>query len=350
MLQLTSASLDEFDSFALKHPAGNFHQTSHMIAFRKALGWDTHPLFLVKQGTIVGALVLAGKNGRYEVTMGPLVDFSDNEMIKEFLRLLEQYVKRIGGSRVELYPYEIYQVHKSDGKIVSGPNRAVLTLFAEANWQHKGLTVEYDLTANRWVFVKDLSGIKDEAELLSSYRQTTRQTIKKLDTAHYSIKKMSFDELDVVKSLIDSSNERNDVHNRPLSYYQHLYTHFGDAIEFLVVYHQGNTPISTGIFISHPHELVYFLSGADSHYRHLYGGHFLQHYVMSRAIKEGVTRYNFYGVSGHFTKNPLLVYKSGFRGIVEEYVGGFFKVVNPTKYAAKKAVDLPKKIIKRILR
>lgn len=349
MLTLLRAPDDEFDTYARKQPNGNFHQTAQMANFRRALGWDVHLLLLKSETETVAAFLLAGKNGRYEVTMGPIVDFTKPAIVKELLNLTSDYVKSIGGHTAELYPYELFQTRSSNGSVEQTLGQPIIDLITSNGWKHKGLTRDYDPVANRWVFVKDLSQLKNDADLLASYRQTTRQTVNKLVKADYSIKKLTYDELHIAKDLIDSSYDRNEVHKRDLNYYQQLFKNFGDSIEFLVVYHKGKTPISTGVFISHPNELVYFASGADTEYRQLYGGHFLQHYVMSNAIKNGVKRYNFYGVSGHFEKNPLLVYKSGFRGSIEEYVGGFTTIVNPGKHLVRRALHAPKAAARKIL-
>lgn len=348
MLTLTRVPYDQFEAASLHFEDASFQQAEGMAKLRETLGWEVHTLVVKNDDVIVGSLLLAGKNGRYEVTMGPLLDYSDTSLIQGVLQATQHYVKGIGGNLVELYPAKVYQRRTSSGDVVSGPDTSVVEVFKKAGWNHKGYTVDYDYVCNRWLFVKDLSGISTPEKLLSSYRQTTRQTINKLAKEDYSIKKMNFDELQVVKDLIDSSYDKNDVAKRPLSYFQALHQSFGDAIEFLVVYHKGTVPISTGVFIHHPNETVYFMSGADSEYRHLYGGHFLQHSVMSECVRKGVSRYNFYGVSGHFEKNPLLVYKAGFRGEIEEYIGGFNLVVDPTKYKLQKLKNKMNGLARRI--
>jgi lipid II:glycine glycyltransferase (peptidoglycan interpeptide bridge formation enzyme) len=350
MYSLSPASASDFDAYALTHPRGNYHQTAQMASFRTALGWDCHLLFLNKDDVAVGAALLAGKKGRYEVTVGPLLDFTNTDDVEAFLKSVNSYVKLIGGHTVEVFPYEVYQTRASNGTIDTKAQNGVIDTFTNAGWRHKGFTVEYEPAANRWVFIKDLTHISDEKQLLSSYRQTTRQTINKLVKQDYTVKKLGFDELAVTKKLIDSSNDRNSINLRSLEYYQHLYTEFDDNVEFLVVYHKETTPISTGIFVHHPNELVYFASGTDSTYRQLYGAHFLQHHVMTKAIADGVKRYNFYGISGHFERNSLLVYKSGFRGYIEEYVGGFTYVVNPSKALLSKAIRAPRALARRILK
>lgn len=333
MLSIRQVPDSEFDAFALSHPKGNFHQTAMMATLRQSMGWDVS-LFLIFNGNLaVGAFLLAGKAGRYQVTMGPLFDFSGRETTQKVLDLISAYAKKKKAAVLDIYPYELLRTHDSSGKVLNeyADGKRIIDLFTSLGWRHKGYTVDYDMAANRWSFVKDLTGIQNEADLLASYRQTTRQIIRKFNTRDYSVKQMGYEELTIVKKLIDSSNKKNSVMARPLEYYQKLCTAFGKNVEFLVVYHKDKTPLSAGIFIHHPNEMVYFMSGADTEYRHLYGGHFLQHHMMLRCIKEGITRYNFYWVTGHFDNNPLLVYKAGFRGSVEEYVGGFYKVLSPTR-------------------
>jgi len=350
MLSLQRVDYTTFDEYALRHPKGNFHQTSKMGKLRDLMGWDVHPLMVFEGETPIGALLLAGKERRYEVTMGPLFDFSNKQTSKQFLEVLCQYAKKQKAAVLELYPYELYQTRDSTGKVIEKQGGDdVIAAMVDLGWSHKGFTVDYDIAANRWVFVKDLAGLSGEAELLASYRQTTRQTIRKLNPAAYSVKKMPYEELSIVQNLIDSSNEKNSVATRPLEYYERLFIAFGEDIEFLVVYHEEKTPLSAGIFIKHPNEMVYFMSGADTEYRHLYGGHFLQHHVMLQCIERGVARYNFYGVSGHFSNNPLLVYKAGFRGAIEEYVGGFTKPLFPGAKLVLKAGRAVGKI-KRLVR
>ena len=341
MLSIREVPRSEFDAFALSHPKGNFHQTAMMATLRQSMGWDDHA---------VGAFLLAGKAGRYQVTMGPLFDFSDREATQKLLNLISAYAKEKKAAVLDIYPYELLRTHDSSGKVLNEyiDGEKIINQFTHLGWRHKGYTIDYDMAANRWSFVKDFKGIKNEADLLASYRQTTRQIIRKFNTDDYSVKKMGYEELSVVQKLIDSSNKKNGVTARPLEYYQKLFEAFDKNVEFLIVYYKGTTPLSAGIFIHHPNEMVYFMSGADAEYRHLYGGHFLQHYMMSRCIKKGITRYNFYWVTGHFTGNPLLVYKAGFRGEVEEYVGGFYKIISPTRASLLQAKGMLGKLRRRL--
>jgi lipid II:glycine glycyltransferase (peptidoglycan interpeptide bridge formation enzyme) len=56
---------------------------------------------------------------------------------------------------------------------------------------------------------------------------------------------------------------------------------------------------------------------------------------MIDALKRGITRVNFFWIEGNFNNNHLLEFKSGFGGVVEEYVGGFEIVINKPKYMVR---------------
>ena len=62
--------------------------------------------------------------------------------------------------------------------------------------------------------------------------------------------------------------------------------------------------------------------------------------MMSRCLERGVTRYNFYGISGVFDDpeddgRGVLEFKQGFNGYVEELPGEFVLPVKPVAYAMK---------------
>lgn len=82
-------------------------------------------------------------------------------------------------------------------------------------------------------------------------------------------------------------------------------------------------PVAVGLFMWHERELVYFSSGSDDRYAKFYAPTALQHEMMSRCLERGVTRYNFYGISGVFDDpeddgRGVLEFKQGFNGYVEE--------------------------------
>ena len=69
-----------------------------------------------------------------------------------------------------------------------------------------------------------------------------------------------------------------------------------------------------------------------------FGGPYFMHYSMMKEVMEsqGFKRYNFYGISGVFTKNGedygVLTFKQSFGGYVEELLGDYTLVIDNDKY------------------
>ena len=81
----------------------------------------------------------------------------------------------------------------------------------------------------------------------------------------------------------------------------------------------------------------------------------LQDDLLTKCLKKGIKRVNFYGMAGDFSPaNHLLEFKSGFGIKVEEYIGGFRLVLKPGKYyrarfaaKARGAAGRVKRLIKK---
>jgi lipid II:glycine glycyltransferase (peptidoglycan interpeptide bridge formation enzyme) len=206
------------------------------------------------------------------------------------------------------------------------------------------------MKAGRWAFTKDLSGIKTVDELRATYRKTLRARLRQTD-GRVEIQKLGRAELGKLVGLIDESDSRNGVNGRELDYYQAMHDSLGKNIEFLIaVKSDDKTPIAGAIFIYNGSEVASYLSGMDRRYRNLNGRAWLQDYVMIRCLKKDITRVNFFWVEGKFQNNSLLEFKSGFGGVVEEYIGGFEKVLQPTQYFGRRVVRKSKKLAKRLLK
>lgn len=100
-------------------------------------------------------------------------------------------------------------------------------------------------------------------------------------------------------------------------------------------------PVAASLFIVHPHEMVYLMSGSNDKYAKFYAPTALQHYAMSWCVEHGIDRYNFYGISGYFDDDPhteghgVLEFKQGFNGYVEELPGEFTLPLDGFRYALK---------------
>ena len=69
--------------------------------------------------------------------------------------------------------------------------------------------------------------------------------------------------------------------------------------------------------------------------------------MINYALEHGISRYNFYGISGDFSEEAedvgVIKFKKGYNADVIEYVGDFIKPINKPMYAIYNALKKLKK-------
>ena len=95
-------------------------------------------------------------------------------------------------------------------------------------------------------------------------------------------------------------------------------------------------PLSCSLFIHYGKEVIYLVGASEYEQRVFKGPYATQWYMIRKALQEGCTRYNFYGISGCFQPKEegygVFDFKRGFNAVVEEYIGNFILPVKPSVY------------------
>jgi alanine adding enzyme len=324
----------EWDEFETSAPNAHFFQSIQRIHMRAKMGYQSYIVGIRESGKIVAGGVLLGRNGEFWMAYGPLIDWSDQKLVRFFLHKMINFSREKKMTRIEIFPDVLLSLRDNKGQILRELDQTrLMQIFAEAGFKYKGKTINYEMKAGRWSFTKDLSDIKNVDELRATYRKTLRARLRQTE-GQVKIQKLKRNELDKLVGLIDESDARNGISGRELDYYQTMFDAFGHKVEFLIaVKNDDQTPVAGAIFIYYGKEVASYLSGMDRRYRNLNGRAWLQDFVMQKCLKKGIARVNFFWVEGRFTDNRLLEFKSGFGGVVEEYIGGFDKVLQPVKYS-----------------
>lgn len=370
-LRTRTLAPEEFEEFSRHSPEGGFQQT---VEFRNLVEDDatvseTEFVGVVDESDRPVAAALVGFTpSRFgtdaSVWLGPLVDPHDAAAVTAMTKALRESARRHHAASVTCWPDDVYQKRTSEGEPDGAPDRELMDRYQQAGWHHQGFTHGYASVENRWVYVKELAGLKNADELLKTYSKNTRRNVKIARNSAVEVRRMERGELDVFHRICEMSSEKQHFRGRELGYFQHLYDAFGDDVEFMVaevhlekylagwekklagferdvarleksletskypddvrrklktaqqnvesahrriadarerIERDGSVvPVAVGAFIWHPRELVYFSSGSDERYAKFYAPTALQHEMMSRAIERGVDRYNFYGISGVF--------------------------------------------------
>lgn len=267
-------------------------------------------------------------------------------------------------------------------------------------YHHQGFTVGYSQTSQiRWLSVLNLEN-KDEKQLLKEMDYQTRRNIKKTYEMHVKVRELSIDETDRFFKLFKMAEEKHGFKFRDQSYFEKMQKIYADNSMLKLAYidleellkeqqskivelknniknvrdslqenpnskknknkleqyrkqlsaqerkiNDTETLIKTdgsildlaaAYYIYNPHEVYYLSSGSNPKYNAYMGAYRLQWDMIQFAKEKGISRYNFYGITGDFSENAedfgVQKFKEGFNAHVEEYIGDFVKPIKPFFY------------------
>ena len=368
---------ETFRKFAAKSPYKSFYQTPEIAKLREQNGWTAYYFGALNGTKLVAASMVVAKptflgKSIYYAPGGPLLDFEDAELTKFFFSNLRRYAKSHNGYLLHIEPY--YELIERDrqGEIVkSGFNHEQ----AKRNLRAAGLTPCIASDEPKYAFVLDLNQRAPD-ELFKQFKQNTRNLIHRAEKNGVIIRELKREELDIFKQITESTSNRRDFQDKPLSYYKQMYDlfHKRGEVKFIVaeapkdtlsrsICDDGNKqseepcnsrrdeafreervllPISVAMFMLYGDEITYLFSGSDEKYMKEYNAQYLiQWHMIKYAATHKFKRYNFYGLQALPNESKkgygIYTFKKGFasdnQGHVTELIGAHESPVNSTFYA-----------------
>ncbi|MCL2677197.1 MAG: aminoacyltransferase [Streptococcaceae bacterium] len=349
-MEFVQLSKDEFSNFAEKHTV-SFLQTGPMTEFLQERGYQVM-LFAVKKdqdikaaGLVTSLSVFGGL--KMEMNFGPFFENDFEESVYEFfIENLKEFARQNQALELAVRPSVNYLTFDSKGEKTSKENAQFIENMTNLDFRYKGRHVGYDEqdAVAEWQYIKDISDVSNEEELLKTYNSNAKRNIKKAVKNEIYVKIAEFNELDQVERLIKNTGNKRNFATKDLNYYQAMYEKFSNKIEFLITY-SGDVAIAAGVFIQVNKEYLYLYGGSDGAYGKLGGPFLMQHKAILQAIEYGMNTYNFYGISGKFDgSDGVLKFKQNFGGYITQKIGEFIYYPKPLK---AKSIQLIKKITGR---
>ena len=323
---------DDVRLFFDNHPQGSFAQSVEMAEVRQAMNRNVHFLAVYDKDKMVAACQLSIVPGRFvsaDCTAGPLLSFTDSELLRYFTDQIRAYSQKLGCVYVTISPNTPYR-------------QEVVESLKELGWDYSGRINASAVGIRggiRWIYVKDL-----ENQTVVNYRDAYAKRHRRyIRNAHpdITVRQLDRGEIDSFYKIMIHTAERRDFTTRNINYFHALYDKFGDKATFLVAeLKEGEkvTPFAGIVFIESNGEIVSYLGGALSSYANYRGSYLLHDAMIRRAIEKGYKRYNFYGIDGNID-NPesegygIYVFKSKFgTGRAIELIGEFTLPVNRFRY------------------
>ena len=329
----------EFTNFEQKMSTGNFFQSIERAELRKKMGFSTFLVGVKQKDQVKTAALIVERDGEAWIQLGPILDYKDSKLLDYFLSEIIKYAKTKRFIKLEIFPPVVLNTREADGSVIKAFDcQKIFDLFKKHSFSHEGFTIEVENKANRWMFVKDLTGIKDIREAELTMNSSTRKKLHKTRRELYVKVLQDKSELPEWLLALKDSDKRNGVHTRDVKYFEDLWDSFGKKAIFVEARRKDNDElVSSEVDIFHPNEMVAFVAGTVEKNKHFNGSTAIKGWNIEECLRRKQNRLNLYGMKGIFSpSNPLLYFKAGLRGVTEEYIGGFCLVLDHKKLLMNK--------------
>jgi len=303
--------------------APNFLQSEIWAKTNRLIGHKV----VVRKGIVM--IVKSAKRGRYlEIPGGPLIDWQDEEAVASAKQIMIQTGKENHCAFVRFRPQLL---DKAD-------NRAILTqIGAKKSPMH--------LAAEHTIII-DLT--QSQEDLLANMRRQTRYEVRRAGKlgllVEKSNSKQAFLEFHQVQSSTAARQHFVPPDTKTLLAEREA---FGDQAQIYIAKTADGQPIAYGLILISGDEAAYYEAASTELNRRLPGAYALQWQVMRDLKKQGIKRYNLWGIAPanqpHHRYAGVTTFKTGFGGKVVTYVPAHDLILSKIKYAPDYLVEIIRK-------
>ena len=319
---------DNWQSFLDSHEEANFLQSSLWAETNRLIG---HKIIVEHLPGDVYCLMIVknAKRGRFlEIPGGPLLDWSDRQLVKECFSRIKQIAKDHKCVFVRFRP-----------QLLDTPdNRAILSAInakPAAMHLHAQNTIIIDLD-------------KSEDDLLTAMRRQTRYEVRHADKLKITIEKHSSEAIfrEFHQVQIDTANHQHFI---PPDLKTLLAEHeaFGDNAKIYIAKTADGQPIAYGLILSQGKEAAYFEAASTDLNHKLPGSYAILWAAIKDAKAAGCERFNLWGIAPPNSKNHryagVTTFKSGFGGKVVNFIPAHDLVISKLKYSINYLVETTRK-------
>jgi len=252
------------------------------------------------------------------VPHGPLLDWSDFEIVKDTLEHLIEYSKDQKVAYIKIDP----QLPVSQGKYnFEKTEFDLLGYLKSSGWIYSRQQIQFKNT-----FWLDLS--KSEDELLSKMKQKTRYNIRLAEKKGVSVRQGSDIDFDVIYDMYAATSARDGFIIRPKEYYFRLWKTFMNAgMAVPLIAEVAGEPVGA-LFLFHFNHKSYYLYGMsrDVH-REKMPSYLLQWEAIKLSKSLGCEIYDLWGAPNVFDPSDRMwgvyKFKEGLGGEVIQTIGAF---------------------------
>lgn len=306
------------------HPEANFLQSPSWAKMNELIGAEVITEEFEKGGRAL-LIVRNAKRGRYlEVPCGPLIDWSNKELVDKVFTRIKEIAKEKRCVFVRIRP----QLERTDENLKLLKNLGLRPSPMHLAAEH---TVLIDLT-------------KSENDLLAEMRRQTRYEVKRAEkqgiVLEISNSEKIFREFHTVQT---ETAKRKGFIPPSLDVLLAERKALGDNAKIYIATTQEKAPIAYGLIITCGKEADYYEAASTELNYRLSGAYALIWQVIRDAKAAGYERLNLWGIAPanqpHHRYAGVTTFKTGFGGVKYEFVPAHDLVISKIKYLKNYIVE-----------
>lgn len=217
-----------FDEFINQHLNGNFMQKTAWARVKSE--WEPHRFMWSRNGKPIAAVQFLSRNGLWYAPKGPIMDYSDEDLISDVLRDIS-LVTRVGGAKyVKIDPPVLVRRRTSNNEYISYGGLGLVNQFLREDYEHQGFSKILSSTIQpRYHMTVSLN-----REFPDSFPKKTRRLIRDAIRKYVTVGKFGADKLDDFMGVIKSTEIRQGITLRNKDYFESLFHEFNDNLELYI--------------------------------------------------------------------------------------------------------------------
>lgn len=217
-----------FDDFVSQQENGNFIQQTAWSRIKSE--WEPHRFMWSRDGKPIAAVQFLSRNGLWYAPKGPIMDYSDEDLVSDVLRDIS-LVTRVGGAKyVKIDPPVLVRRRTSNNEYISYGGLGLVNQFLREDYEHQGFSKILSSTIQpRYHMTVSLN-----REFPDSFPKKTRRLIRDAIRKYVTVGKFGADKLDDFMGVIKSTEIRQGITLRNKDYFESLFHEFNDNLELYI--------------------------------------------------------------------------------------------------------------------
>ena len=217
-----------FDEFINQHLNGNFMQKTAWARVKSE--WEPHRFMWSRNGKPIAAVQFLSRNGLWYAPKGPIMDYSDEDLVSDVLRDIS-LVTRVGGAKyVKIDPPVLVRRRTSNNEYISYGGLGLVNQFLREDYEHQGFSKILSSTIQpRYHMTVSLN-----REFPDSFSKKTRRLIRDATRKYVTVGKFGADKLDDFMGVIKATEIRQGITLRNKDYFESLFHEFNDNLELYI--------------------------------------------------------------------------------------------------------------------